>query len=150
MARVLSAHSVIAEYQGVRDNEACFVTKKYMRYAQPDKELGLGPQESWTTPVGVTADAQTAAMAEEAEGSLSAMIDSFVVGDLVELEWLQLLLEGGDQVRACQKLQKFTGLLDGGFTADAPFGGVAVGGTPIDAPTCPKRRPPAPDSRPGG
>ena len=82
---VLSAHSVIAEYMGNRDKEnlglrACFATRRYLRYAQPNKEHGLPAQEEWCTPVGSAADAQTAAMAEEVEGALSAVIDGLVAG----------------------------------------------------------------------
>ena len=109
---VFSAHYLVAEYTGIEDNEAHFKTRKYLRYAKPDQERGLMPQHEWSTPIGAAVDAQTASMADEVEGELSAVIAGLVAGDLVELEWLQILQQDGEQVRACQKLEKFEGDLD--------------------------------------
>ena len=85
---VLSAHNVVVEFAGVQvpGPHARFVTQRYLRYALVNREHGLPPQDAWHTPVGGAADRQTAAIAEEADGSLSKVIDSLKPGDRVEIE----------------------------------------------------------------
>ena len=123
---VLSAHHIVAEFAGVQvpGPHARFVTQRYMRYAQVNKELSLPPQDEWHTPVGAKADTQSAAIAEEAEGALSQVIASLKPGDLVEIEWVQVALGNGRQIRACQKMERLTA--DGVAAAEAKYPEVQI------------------------
>ena len=92
----LSAHSVIAEYEGAGDSGlvARFRVDRYLRYAHLFPELASGLVKHFELPLG-TADSQTAILAEETTNtSLAEYIASeLAAGDRVELEWRQIRVE---------------------------------------------------------
>jgi len=119
-ADVLSAHSVLAEFEGrytaaemaptgrehanlaASSSEASaaqttadvarFRIVKYCKYAHLFPREASGLLKVFDLPLGSAADAQTQQLADEADGSLSVCVAGLKVGDRVELEWLQIRL----------------------------------------------------------
>ena len=90
----VSAHACIAVYQGTIEAKAGFKIDRYLRYAHLLPELASGLVKEFALPVGATADAQTALLADQIDGDgLSGTIASLNAGDKVELEWLQIRVE---------------------------------------------------------
>ena len=88
---VLSAHSCIAQFQGSESSEdtgspglvARFRIDRYLKYAHLFPELASGLAKDFDLPID-TADAQTAALAEETSGgALSSAVAQLKAGDKV-------------------------------------------------------------------
>ena len=102
---VLSAHSTIARLVSSDGGTAVFGVKHYLRYAQLSVDKGDPPQKEWRSTIG-HAEAQTARFADEAEGSIAAVIASLKIGSVVMLDWLQVAVAAGGYVEhPCQKLE---------------------------------------------
>jgi len=102
---VLSAHSTIASLVSLTRGTAVFGVKHYLRYAQLSLTHGDPPQKEWSIAVGRAA-AQTARFAEEAEGSIAAVVASLELGSPVALDWLQVRSGSRHLVEhPCQKLE---------------------------------------------
>eukprot|EP00966_Prymnesium_polylepis_P226595 5241964-Prymnesium_polylepis.1 len=107
---VLSAHSTIATLVTTSGGTAVFGVKHYLRYAILSRTQGDGPQKEWRSAID-QADDQIAQYAEEAEGSISAVIRSLDIGCTVALDWIQVAerVNGRERIEyPCQGLERIS------------------------------------------